>query len=124
MHQPDTHLLMYLSTNRQRSKERCAVSRATLGFRTDRATTERNLYEKPEGKYFPILIEQTMRLILLSCLLFGFWFVYYKISQYSLSCSSVSAHVKQRADIPFHLTISLFYPPVICNFMSFSEKVY
>ena len=68
------------------------------GFRTDRATKEKNS-EKTEGKYFPVQTEWT-RLIRL--LLHGFWFSFF--SAFNAVCISSS-------DVAFYtlpLALSLF----------------
>ena len=44
------------------------------GFRTDRATKERGVCEKYEGKYFPVQAEQTS---LIRHLLYGFCFIFF-----------------------------------------------
>ena len=47
-----------------------------LFSRTDRATKERGLFEKTEGKYFPVQTEQTR---LIRHLLYGFWFIFFSV---------------------------------------------
>ena len=47
-----------------------------LFSRTDRATKERGLFEKTEGKYFPVQTEQTR---LIKHLLYGFWFIFFSV---------------------------------------------